>query len=75
MKLGQILQLAASDVGLGEGTPVSPDVYAAAALRRLHEAGYAIHALDGRCVRIAGDPPGRPATEDELRALLAEAGK
>jgi hypothetical protein len=42
---------------------------------QLRAAGYAIHALDGRCVRVPGDPPGREMTPDERVLLgLATAG-
>jgi hypothetical protein len=42
---------------------------------QLHAAGYAIHALDGRCVRVPGEAPGRKMTPDERVLLgLATAG-
>lgn len=37
----------------------------------LHEAGYAIHASDGRCVRVPGELPGREMTASEARAFQA----
>jgi hypothetical protein len=52
--------------------PYSAAVYEDVAIElqtQLHAAGYAIHALDGRCVRVPGDPPGREMTPDE-RILL-----
>lgn len=44
-----------------------------ALLSRLHDAGFAIHALDGRCVRVdlAVDDIGRPMTEAEAVATGA----
>lgn len=49
--------------------PLDLEDLAIALQTHLHLAGFAIHASDGRCVRIPGEPPGRPMTEDELKAV------
>ena len=62
VNLGELLAAARREV---ERTPGASDeeAYARAVTRRLHDAGYAIHALDGRCIRLPAFLEGREATE------------
>ena len=74
VRLADVLAYAVGDVREAFGLRERPadqafDDLAIALGSRLHEAGYAIHANDGRCVRLAGPLPGRPMTTEELRMV------
>jgi hypothetical protein len=55
--------------GDADWTVASSEDLAIALTSRLHDAGLAIHALDGRCVRLPAEDLGRPMTDAD-RALI-----